>query len=199
MSPLAAVGGGARIPSLRSVAAAPRASPTRQPSFRRSADDGGTARTGRRRPCNAVPNARRLNGKSGTFAATLAIALHGSTRSLVGSQQFDQSLIDRRLSVRLGQNGVLDEVMITRYGGLFLNSSLTFRGMPSVDLPSGCPLSVGVPVCSSRSRRTDPEIGIGRQRQIARDEGCSGRLQQCRASGKPSLAEARSGPFDIPE
>ena len=81
---------------------------------------------------------------------------HGPTRSLVGNQQIvsnieatpsiklydlwlDQSLFDGRLSVRLGQEGANDEMMITQYGALFLNSSLGFPGMAAAVLPSGGP------------------------------------------------------------
>ena len=81
---------------------------------------------------------------------------HGPTRSLVGNQQIlsnieatpsvklydfwlDQSLFDKRLSVRLGQEGANDEMMVTQYGALFLNSSLGFPGMAALVLPSGGP------------------------------------------------------------
>ncbi len=81
---------------------------------------------------------------------------HGPTRSLVGNQQIvsnleatpslklydfwlDQTLLDKKLSLRLGQEGVNDEMMTTAYGGLFLNSSFGFPGMPAAVLPSGGP------------------------------------------------------------
>jgi porin len=81
---------------------------------------------------------------------------HGPTRSLVGNLQIvssleatpsvklydlwlDQSLFDKRLSVRLGQEGANDELMVTQYGGLFLNSSFGFPGMAALVLPSGGP------------------------------------------------------------
>jgi porin len=81
---------------------------------------------------------------------------HGPTRSLVGNQQIvsnieatpsvklydfwlDQSLFDKRLSVRLGQEGASDELMIAQYGALFLNASFGLPGMAAADLPSGGP------------------------------------------------------------
>ncbi len=81
---------------------------------------------------------------------------HGPTQSLVGNQQIvssieatpsiklfdlwlDQSLFDKRLSVRIGQEGADDELMITQYGGLFVNSSFGLPSMAAVNLPSGGP------------------------------------------------------------
>jgi porin len=51
----------------------------------------------------------------------------------------EQTLFDRRISIRIGQEGVNDEMMITQYGALFLNSSFGFPGLPAADLPSGGP------------------------------------------------------------
>jgi len=79
---------------------------------------------------------------------------HGPTRRLVGNQQIvssleatpsiklydlwlDQSFFDKRLSVRLGQEGANDELMLTQYGALFVNSSFGFPVMAALDLPSG--------------------------------------------------------------
>jgi porin len=90
------------------------------------------------------------------FVSAFDIHGHGPTRSLVGNQQIvsdieatpsiklydlwlDQSLFDKRLSVRLGQEGANDEMMVTQYGGLFLNSSFGFPGMAALVLPSGGP------------------------------------------------------------
>jgi porin len=51
----------------------------------------------------------------------------------------EQLLLCDRLSIRIGQEGANDEMMITRYGALFLNSSFGFPGLPAADLPSGGP------------------------------------------------------------
>ncbi len=81
---------------------------------------------------------------------------HGPTQSLVGNRQIvssieatpsiklydlwlDQSLLDKRLSVRVGQEGADGELMITQYGALFVNASFGFPGMAAADLPSGAP------------------------------------------------------------
>jgi porin len=90
------------------------------------------------------------------FVSAFDVHAHGPTRSLVGNQQIvsnnearpsdklydlwlEQGLFDKRLYVRAGQEGVNDEMMITQYGALFLNSSFGFPGMPAADLPSGGP------------------------------------------------------------
>jgi porin len=81
---------------------------------------------------------------------------HGPSRSLAGNLQIisnieatpslklydlwlDQTVFDGKLSIRLGQEGANDEMMTTAYGGLFLNSSFGFPGMPAAVLPSGGP------------------------------------------------------------
>src|SRR6266567_6162725 len=90
------------------------------------------------------------------FVNAFDIHGHGPTRSLVGNQQtvssiearpsiklfdlwLDQSLFDKRLSVRVGQEGADDELMITQHGALFVNASFGFPGMAAADLPSGGP------------------------------------------------------------
>ena len=52
---------------------------------------------------------------------------------------FEQELFDRALSVRLGQEGANDEMMLTKYGAFFLNSSFGYPGLLSADLPSNGP------------------------------------------------------------
>jgi len=90
------------------------------------------------------------------FASGFDIHGHGPSRSFLGNQQLvsnieaapsiklydlwlDQSLFDKKLSIRAGQEGANDEMMVTAYGGLFLNSSFGFPGMPASVLPSGGP------------------------------------------------------------
>ncbi len=41
--------------------------------------------------------------------------------------------------MRIGQEGADDELMITQYGGLFVNSSFGLPSMAAVNLPSGGP------------------------------------------------------------
>jgi porin len=90
------------------------------------------------------------------FTSAFDIHGHGPSRSFLGNQQLvsdieatpsvklydlwlDQSLFDKKLSIRFGQEGANDEMMVTAYGGLFLNSSFGFPGMLASDLPSGGP------------------------------------------------------------
>ncbi len=98
-----------------------------------------------------------LGWKGGEFfTSAFDIHGHGPSRALVGNQQLvsnieatpsiklydlwlDQTLFDGKVSVRAGQEGANDEMMVTAYGGLFLNSSFGFPGMPAADLPSGGP------------------------------------------------------------
>lgn len=53
---------------------------------------------------------------------------------------YEQSLLDGRLSVRLGQLAADQEFMISQYGGLFLNHTFGWSTLPSADLPSGGPV-----------------------------------------------------------
>jgi porin len=90
------------------------------------------------------------------FTSAFDIHGHGPSRSFLGNQQLlsnieatpsfklydlwlDQTLLDKKLSIRAGQEGANDEMMTTAYGGIFLNSSFGFPGMPASDLPSGGP------------------------------------------------------------
>lgn len=103
-------------------------------------------------------NLDTLAGWSGAefFTSAFDIHGHGPSRSFLGNQQLisnieatpsiklydlwlDQTLFDKKLTIRAGQEGANDEMMVTAYGGLFINSSFGFPGMPASDLPSGGP------------------------------------------------------------
>lgn len=90
------------------------------------------------------------------FVSGYQIHGHGPSGNLVGNAQIvsnieatrdtklyalwlEQKLLGGRLTVRLGQEGSNDQMMITQYGALFLNSSFGFPGLPAADLPSGGP------------------------------------------------------------
>lgn len=90
------------------------------------------------------------------FVSAFQIHGRGPTANLVGNLQvvsnieatrdsklyqlwIEQRLFDGRLTVRLGQEGANDQMMITEYGALFLNSSFGFPGLPAENLPSGGP------------------------------------------------------------
>jgi porin len=100
----------------------------------------------------------KLTGWTGAtfFANAFQIHGRGPSGNLVGNQQIvsnieatpgtklyqlwiEQKLLDGRLTVRVGQEGANDQMMITQYGALFLNSSFGFPGLPAADLPSGGP------------------------------------------------------------
>jgi porin len=104
---------------------------------------------------------------------------HGPSRSFLGNQQLvsnieaapslklydlwlDQTLFDGKLSVRVGQEGANDEMMTTKYAGLFLNSSFGFPGMPATDLPSGGPnYPMATPFARARLTASDEVTLVG--------------------------------------
>jgi porin len=90
------------------------------------------------------------------FVSGYQIHGRGPTPNLVGSLQavsgteaarstklyalwIEQSLPDDRLSIRVGQEGVNDEFMISKLATVFLNSSFGFPSPLAFDLPSGGP------------------------------------------------------------
>jgi len=100
----------------------------------------------------------KLVGWSGATFFVNAYQIHGRgpSANLVGDLQvvsnieatpdtklyqlwLEQKLLDGRLTIRVGQEGANDQMMITKYGALFLNSSFGFPGLPAADLPSGGP------------------------------------------------------------
>jgi porin len=100
----------------------------------------------------------KLFGWSGATFFVDAYQIHGRgpSANLIGNQQLvsnieatrdtklymlwlEQKLLDGRLTIRIGQEGANDQMMITKYGALFLNSSFGFPGLPAADLPSGGP------------------------------------------------------------
>ena len=103
-------------------------------------------------------NLQKLVGWSGATFFVDAYQIHGRGPSgnLVGNLQIvsnieatrdtklyqlwlEQTLLDGHLTIRIGQEGANDQMMITKYGALFLNSSFGFPGLPAADLPSGGP------------------------------------------------------------
>lgn len=100
----------------------------------------------------------KLAGWTGATFFVSADQIHGSgpTPNLTGNLQpvsgveatagtklydlwLEQTALDGRLSVRVGQEGADDELMITQYGALYLNSSFGFPALAALDLPSGGP------------------------------------------------------------
>jgi porin len=117
----------------------------------------------------------KLAGWSGAKFFTNGFWIHGRgpSANLVGNLQLvsnieatrsiklydlwlEQMLADKRLSIRIGQEGANDEMMVTQYGALFLNSSFGFPGLPAADLPSGGPnYPLATPFVRLRYRATD--------------------------------------------
>ncbi len=52
---------------------------------------------------------------------------------------YQQSFLDGRLDVKLGQQSIDTEFMTTQYGGLFLNSAMGWPALPANDLYAGGP------------------------------------------------------------
>jgi porin len=100
----------------------------------------------------------KLAGWTGAtfFANAYQIHGRGPSANLVGNLQLvssleatpdtklyqlwlEQVLFDGRLKIRIGQEGASDQMMLTQYGALFMNSSFGFPALPALDLPSGAP------------------------------------------------------------
>lgn len=100
----------------------------------------------------------KLAGWTGATFFVSAYQIHGRgpSANLVGNQQLvsnieatrdtklyqlylEQKLWGGRLTIRAGQEGANDQMMVTQYGALFLNSSFGFPGLAAADLPSGGP------------------------------------------------------------
>ena len=106
------------------------------------------------------------------YASVVDIHGHGPGRSLVGSNQLVSNIeatpsvklyelwLDQRLpgriSIRLGQEQVNDEFMVSAHGSLFLNSSFGTPGLAAADWPSGGPsYPLASPFVRARWRASD--------------------------------------------
>jgi porin len=98
-----------------------------------------------------------IGWKNATFFAS-GYQIHGSgpTKNLTNNIQLissieatpdtklyqlwiEQTFLDGRLSLRVGQGGVNDEMMISTNSALYMNASFGLPGLSAVDLPSGGP------------------------------------------------------------
>lgn len=103
-------------------------------------------------------------GPSGNLVGNLQIVSNiEATRDTKLYQLYlEQSLLGGRLVVRLGQEGANDQMMITQYGALFLNSSFGFPGLPAADLPSGGPnYPMATPFVRAQFQATDQITLVG--------------------------------------
>jgi porin len=80
-------------------------------------------------------------GPSGNLVGNLQIVsnIEATRDTKLYQLWLEQKLLDGHLTIRIGQEGANDQMMITQYGALFLNSSFGFPGLPAADLPSGGP------------------------------------------------------------
>jgi porin len=80
-------------------------------------------------------------GPSGNLAGNLQVVsnIEATRDTKLYNLWLEQQLWDGRLTIRIGQEGANDQMMITQYGSLFLNSSFGFPGLPAADLPAGGP------------------------------------------------------------
>jgi porin len=68
----------------------------------------------------------------------------------------EQTLMDGRLTFRIGQEGANDQMMISQYAALYLNSSFGFPALAAVDLPSGGPnYPLATPFVRGQFKATD--------------------------------------------
>jgi porin len=74
----------------------------------------------------------------------------------------EQTFFSGRLTIRIGQEGANDQMMNTQYGGLFLNSSFGFPGLPAAVLPSGGPnYPMATPFVRAQFQATDQITLVG--------------------------------------
>ena len=126
-------------------------------------------------------NLEKLVGWTGATFFVDAYQIHGRgpSANLVGNLQIvsnieatrdtklyqlwlEQKLLDGRLTVRIGQEGANDQMMITQYGALFLNSSFGFPGLPAADLASGGPnYPMATPFVRAQYQATDRITLVG--------------------------------------
>lgn len=112
----------------------------------------------------------KLAGIANTVFFVSALQIHGRgpSANLVGNLQLvsnieatrdtklydmwlETALFSGRLHVRIGQEGVNDELMSPQYATLFLNSSFGFPALTATDLPSGGPnYPLATPFVSAR-------------------------------------------------
>jgi porin len=126
-------------------------------------------------------NLEKLVGWTGAKFFVNAYQIHGSGPSgnLVGNLQIvsnieatrdtklyqlwlEQVLLSGRLTIRIGQEGANDQMMISQNSALFLNSSFGFPGLPAADLPSGGPnYPMATPFVRAQFQLTDSITLVG--------------------------------------
>ena len=117
----------------------------------------------------------KLAGWSGAtfYASVFQIHGRGPSLNLVGNLQvvsnieatrseklyniwIEQVLLGGRLNLRIGQEGANDEMMLPKYGAMFINSSFGYPALLAFDLPSGGPnYPIAAPMVRARYQFTD--------------------------------------------
>jgi porin len=88
-------------------------------------------------------SALQIHGRGPTPNLTGNLQLISNFEATRSTKLYDlwieQLLLGGRLSIRVGQESVDEELMLTQYGAVFLNPSFGYPSLPSVDLPDGGP------------------------------------------------------------
>jgi porin len=88
-------------------------------------------------------SALQIHGRGPTPNLTGNLQLISNIEATRSTKLYDlwieQRLFSDRLSIRIGQEGANDELMLSQYATPFLNSSFGYPGLLTVDLPSGGP------------------------------------------------------------
>ena len=87
-------------------------------------------------------SALQIHGRSLSFdnldnTGMTISSLEAQRGTLLFELWYEQALLGKRLSVRVGQIAAHQEFMVTQYGGLFINHTFGWSTLPSADLPSG--------------------------------------------------------------
>ena len=72
-------------------------------------------------------------------SGTAVSGIEAQRGTLLFELWYEQVLLDRRLSLRVGQLAADQEFMVSAYSGLFINNTFGWSALPSEDLPSGGP------------------------------------------------------------
>jgi porin len=126
-------------------------------------------------------NLDKLGGWTGATFFVSALQIHGRGPSinLVGNLQtvsnveatrstklydlwIEQMAFDGKLSVRIGQEGAADEMMLSKLGAVFVNSSFGYPALLAFDLPSGGPnYPIAAPMVRAQYKVTDRLTLVG--------------------------------------
>ncbi|MGF6758614.1 carbohydrate porin [Paraburkholderia sp. GAS42] len=73
----------------------------------------------------------------GTLNTASGIEAQGATR--LWEMWYQQSFLNKRLDIKVGQQSIDQEFMTSQYSALFVNTMFGWPGVPSYDMPSGGP------------------------------------------------------------